>query len=121
MHEYIDNLTQALRLTPYQSDVLKQNCNKYNMGRLVKRGGVLYAPYLLHGVYAWVVKIVCGAPADLIGQNEMLVRNNRNITFCHDGYHCVKMGTYKYYADANGHAISRECFMRCTKQLKPRL
>ena len=121
MHEYIDDLTQTLRLTPYQSDVLKQNCNKYNMGRLVKRGGVLYAPYLLHGVYAWVVKIVCGAPADLIGQNEMLVRNNRNITFCHDGYHCVKMGTYKYYADANGHAISRECFMRRTKQLKPRL
>ena len=98
-----------------------RSSNKYNMGRLVKRGGVLYAPYLLHGVYAWVVKIMCGAPADLIGQNEMLVRNNRNITFCHDGYHCVKMGTYKYYADANGHAISRECFMRCTKQLKPRL
>ena len=116
MHEYIDNLTYALRLTQYQSNVLKLNHDKYNMGRLVKRGGVLYVPYMSHGLYQWIVKMLCGSQADLIGQSHILVRKNRNITFYDGGYHCVKMGTYKYYADATGRIISYEDFKRGIQQ-----
>lgn len=111
MHDYIDNLTINLRLTPYQSHVLKANHKKYNMGRLVKRGGVIYAPYINHGIYGRVLKFLYGARADLIGQNKILVQNRRNIKFMSQGFYCVKIGPYTYYADAMGRAISREVFL----------
>ncbi len=112
MQDYIDKLTYSLRLTPYQSNILKHNVNKYNMGRLIKRGGVIYAPHASHGIYAYVVKLLRGVRADLIGQNKILVRNKRNIKFCNHGYHCVTLGRFKYYADAMGHNISKDEFFR---------
>lgn len=112
MHDYINNLSFTLRLTPYQLEVLKNNVQKYNIGRIVKRGGVLYVPYASCGVVSWFIKFICGARADLIGQNKTLITNRRNIKFCKNGYHCVKIGAYTYYADASGQAISRENFLR---------
>ena len=115
MYDYIDKISFNLRLTPYQSDILKNNIQKYNMGRIVKRGGVLYVPYVSRGIFAWIAKFVCGSRADLIGQNKILIQNRRKINFYKDGYHCVKIGHYKYYADASGQAISREDFLRNIK------
>ena len=115
-HDYIDKLTFLLRLTPYQAEILKNNADKYNIGRLEKRGGVVYVPHMPQGVVSYFFKILRGVPADLIGQNKMLVKNVRNVKFCNDGYHCVQVGRYKYYADAMGHNISREQFLRRTER-----
>ena len=114
MYDYIDKLTKTLRLTPYQSYVLKNNTDKYNVSRLVKRGGVVYAPHISHGFFGYFIKLFRGATADLIGQNKILVHNKRNIKFCNDGYHCVQVGRYTYYADAMGRNISRDEFLRET-------
>lgn len=114
MYDYIDMLTRTLRLTSYQSYVLKNNMEKYNVGRLVKRGGVVYAPYNCRGFGSFFMKLFCGRRADLIGQNKVLVRNRRKIKFCNGGYYCVHIGRYTYYADAMGHNISREEFLHKT-------
>ncbi len=114
MYDYIDNITKTLRLTPYQSYVLKNNTHKYNVARIVKRGGVVYVPYLSRGFINYLIKLFCGTSADLIGQSQILVRNKRNIKFCNDGYHCVQVGQYTYYADAKGRNISRDEFLRET-------
>lgn len=115
MRDYIDNLAHNLRLTQYQSDMLKSNIDKYNMGRIVKRGGVVYVPYMAHGIFGRIAKIFCGVRADLIGQSKVLIKNKRNIKFCKNGYHYVKIGPYTYYADAYGQAISRDAFLRGIK------
>ena len=112
MHDYINTLSRYLRLTPYQSEILIRNIDKYNMGRIVKRGGVLYVPYMSRGLCGRIKKIIFGACADLIGQNKMLVTNRRNIKFCKNGYYYVKIGPYTYYADAYGRGISRSAFFR---------
>lgn len=112
MSDYINHLSYMLRLTPYQSNVLKNNKDKYNIGRLVKRGGVVYVPYVSRGIWAWCVKNLCGVRADLIGQNKILVKNRRNIKFCKNGFYCVKIGHFVYYADAMGRGISRDAFLR---------
>ena len=108
----INNLVVYLRLTPYQSQMLEHNIDKYNVGRVVKRGGVLYVPYMSRGILGWIKSIFLGVQADLIGPNKVLVRNRRNIRFFKNGYHCVKIGPYTYYADAMGHGISRDEFLR---------
>lgn len=110
MHDCINTLSQYLRLTPYQSETLIRNTDKYNMGRVVKRGGVLYVPYVSHGVLERIKNMVFGVRADLIGQNKMLVTNRRNVKFCKNGYYYVKIGPYTYYADAYGRAVSRDEF-----------
>ena len=115
MYDYIDKLSFSLRLTPYQSGILKDNFQNYNMGRIVKRGGVIYVPYVSHGLIAQLVNLIHGVRADLIGQNKILIKNKRKITFCKNGYFLIKSGRYKYYADASGQAISREDFLRSTK------
>ena len=112
MHDYVNNLSLYLRLTPYQSEILMRNIDKYNVGRVVKRGGVLYVPYISRGILGRIKKMLLGARADLIGQNKMLVTNRRNIKFCKNGFYYVKIGPYTYYADAYGRGISRSEFFR---------
>ena len=82
----INNLVVYLRLTPYQSQMLEHNIDKYNVGRVVKRGGVLYVPYMSRGILGWIKSIFFGVQADLIGPNKVLVRNRRNIRFFKNGY-----------------------------------
>lgn len=110
MHEYFNTLSQKLNLTAYQENRLKLHYDKYNISRLQKRGGLLYAPYIEHGLWGQVCKFLFGAQADLIGQNKTLLRAQRNIKFGANGYHCVKVGRYTYYADSMGCVISREEF-----------
>lgn len=115
MHNHIDNLSKNLRLTQYQSDLLKNNTHKYNIGRIVKRGGIVYVPYTPHGLFAWIAKFIFGAHADLIAPHKTLIKKQRNIKFCKNGYHCVKLGAYTYYGDAAGQAISRNEFLKNTQ------
>jgi hypothetical protein len=106
MHAYINSLAQNLNLSAYQTNKIKADYDKYNVSRLQKRGGVLYAPYVVHGFWGQVSRILFGRQADLIGPNKTLLRAQRNIKFFANGLHCVKIGRYTYYADANGNNIS---------------
>lgn len=107
MHDYTDKLLHNLNLTSYQENKIKSHCDRYNMSRLEKRGGVLYAPYVVHGFWGHVSRILFGVRADLIGQNKTLLQAQRNIKFYANGLHCVKIGRYTYYADARGNILSR--------------
>ena len=115
MYNKIDCLAQNLNLSSYQTNKLKMDYDKYNISRLEKRGGILYAPYVVHGFWGHVSSVFFGRRADLIGYNRMLLRAQRNIKFCANGYHCVKVGRYTYYANAIGDVVSRSEFMRQTR------
>ncbi len=112
MNSQLDKLSDILSLSPYQKSALAAGADKYNMSRLVKRGGVLYAPYGARGLFGTVVDFVRGPRADLIGCNKTLLHAQRGIRFYAAGYHCVRIGRFMYYADASGAAISRRVFMR---------
>lgn len=103
-------LCDAMSLNEYQRQVLQTNYSKYNMHGLVKRGGVLYAPYVQHGLWCKFKKILIGRRADLIGENKIIVQNRCGIKFNANGCHCIPVGPYRYYADNNGNAISRKMF-----------
>ena len=115
MYKRIDVLIEYLQLSQYQSSKLKTDYDKYNISRLEKRGGVLYAPYVIHGFWNKLFSIFFGRRADLIGKTKIVLRAQRNIKFCANGYHCVRIGLYTYYADADGNAVSRNEFIRNTK------
>lgn len=115
MYNKIDCLAQNLNLSSYQANKLKTDYDKYNISRLEKRGGVLYAPYVVHGFLERVYNLFLGRRADLIGQNRILLQAQRNIKFCANGYHCVKVGRYTYYADATGRVVSRNEFIHKTQ------
>ena len=115
MNNKIDCLAQNLNLSSYQANKLKTDYDRYNISRLEKRGGVLYAPYVVHGFWERVSSVFFGRRADLIGQNRILLRAQRNIKFCANGYHCVKVGRYTYYADAMGRVVSRNEFIHKTQ------
>ncbi|MBQ8294719.1 MAG: hypothetical protein IJX89_05030 [Alphaproteobacteria bacterium] len=112
MTTHFDQLAQILRLTPYQYETIKSNYDKYDMSGLVKRDGVVYVPRAPGGISERIWWLFFGAPADLIGQNKILLHHQRRIKFVANGYHCVRVGKYMYYADATGHAVSRDTFIR---------
>ena len=112
MYDYIHNLSKNLNLTQYQENKILSDYEKYNVSRLEKRGGVLYAPYVAHGFWGRVSRVLFGARADLIGKNKTLLRAQRNIRFYANGFHCVKIGRYTYYADASGQVMSQQDFKR---------
>ncbi len=112
MNPQIEKLSRMLNLSPYQSQTLVGGSDKYNMSRLVKRGGLLYAPYNMRGVFGRASDILRGRRADLIGYNKTLLRGQRGIKFYAAGYHCVRIGRFMYYADSTGAAISRRAFLR---------
>ena len=111
MDTHFDRLAHNLNLSHYQSNRLKAHYDRYNFSRLQKRGGVLYAPYAVHGFWQYVRRILLGVRADLIGQNRVLLRNQRNIKFCKNGYHSVRVGRQTYYANALGQVVSQQEFL----------
>ncbi len=115
MNERINMLVDCLNLNAYQAHKLKTNYDKYNISGMQKRGGVLYVPYMSHGLFGAIRAFLFGAPADLIGQNKVLLRAQRNIKFCENGFHCVRVGRYTYYANAAGQVVSKEEFLAATK------
>lgn len=114
MRERVDSLSYTLGLSPYQRSVLTLNHDKYNLARLVKRGGVLYAPRVVDGFWGTLRAMLFGAPADLIGESQTFVRGRRGITFCANGYHCVRDGKGMHYCDACGRMLTRDTFVRAT-------
>ncbi len=79
--ENFDKLCFIMRLTPYQRRVLESNYSKYDMSGLVKRDGVLYAPYAGRGIWARTRRVFVGRRADLIGANNVLAQNQYGIKF----------------------------------------
>ena len=116
MYGNLNNLAANLNLTDYQFSKLKTYYDRYNLSGLQKRGGILYAPYVAHSLLQKIKQFLFGAPADLIGQNKTLLQAQRKIKFCANGYHCVRVGRYVYYADAMGNVISRSEFLENTKR-----
>ncbi len=112
MHDYIHNLSENLNLTQYQKNKIISGYEKYNVARLEKRGGVLYVPYVEHGIWGRVSRVLFGARADLIGKNKTLLQAQRNIKFYANGFHCVRVGRHTYYADASGRVVSQNVFMK---------
>lgn len=110
----IDKLAQIMGLSQYQTDVLKNNTDKYDFSGLVKRGGVLYAPHQLRtkSIFEIARRALTGKSADLIGPEKMLLQGRRKIKFYAGGFHCVSIGQFKYYADKDGHAVPRDVFMQ---------
>ena len=115
MADYVNNLVDVLGLSQYQSSKLRVHYDRYNIARLETRGGVLYAPYATRNIWEYLSRIFFGVPADLIGPNKILLRAQRNIKFCANGYHSVKVGRYTYYADAGGNIVSKTEFLRNTR------
>lgn len=88
--DQIDQLTEKFQLTPYQAYILAKNGYKYDLGGLVKRGDVLYAPYrcrISSGFGDWCAKIIHGPRADLIGSDRLFVHNTRGIKLYPAGFH----------------------------------
>lgn len=115
MQDYINILSKQLNLSQYQENKLKTQSYKYDVTRLQKRGGVLYAPYVTHGLFDWCIKFLFGRPADLIGPKYVLLRAQRKVKFCANGYHCVRVGRHRYYANAFGDIVSKNEFLKNTK------
>ncbi|MDR1360872.1 MAG: hypothetical protein LBJ18_01000 [Rickettsiales bacterium] len=108
-------LSDLLRLTPYQSYILEQNGEKYNLDRLIKKGVVLYAPYRCtasRGIGDCIAKVFRGPRADLIGSDRILVRDQRGIKLFATGFFSARDGRGKYYADSNGARIEKRIFDR---------
>lgn len=111
MDAHFDRLARNLNLNNYQYNKLKAHYDKYNFARLQKRGGVLYAPYAVHGFWQCVRRFIFGVQADLIGVDRVLLRAQRNIKFCANGFHSVRVGRYTYYANAQGQVISQQEYL----------
>lgn len=104
----VDKLANSLGLNEYQTAVLRENYHKYDVSGLVKRGGVLYAPRTTgySGFRNAIYKILFGQSVDLIGRDKILLHAARHVKFMSGGYHCVRIGQYKYWADKDGNAVS---------------
>ena len=94
MNPQIEKLSRMLNLSPYQAQTLVGGSDKYNMSRLVKRGGLLYAPYNMRGVFGRASDILRGRRADLIGYNKTLLRGQRGIKFYAAGSLCSNWPLY---------------------------
>lgn len=110
----ITTLADWLNLSDYQRKILSENSDKYDLGRLEKRGGVLYAPRRADGFLRGAARLIRGAHADLIGRDRILLRARRNVKFCAGGFHRVRIGRFSYYANAAGHVVSRDAFFAAT-------
>lgn len=117
MEKNVELLSRHLNLSEFQSRVLRENCDRYDMSRLEKRGGVLYAPHRAKkgNLFERARRILRGAAADLIGADKMLVRGRCGVRFCAHGMHVVQIGKFKCYCDHTGCIISREDFYRATR------
>jgi hypothetical protein len=85
----IEMLARYLRLTPYQAYILEKNSTKYDFRRLVKRGGILYAPYRCddrRGLAEYCARMLFGPRADLIGADRILASDRRGIRFYPTGF-----------------------------------
>ncbi len=103
-------LCEQLRLSPYQSYVLENNAKKYNLDKLVKRGGILYAPHAYDdrgNLGEYLSRLLFGPRADLVGLDKMLVSGQRRVKIYSSGIFSAYRNGLKYYADAMGNRASK--------------
>ena len=112
---HLDSICGRLNLSPFQTYILHENRYKYNLARLIKRGGVLFAPYNEAGVRDKIGRILLGPRADLIGMDKMLVIGERRIKFYPMGCFSAHENGVRYYADAYGRRMHRELFVRTVR------
>ena len=114
MCKRIESISERMRLSPYQSQILLTYKYKYNLDGLRKRGDALFAPHHCNGARGTtdlLKRFWSGPRADLIGSDRMLAVDQRGIKL----YDC---GTYRasddngnpYYADMRGQPISKSLF-----------
>lgn len=106
--EQLNRLSGYLGLSAYQSYILGRNATRYDLSRLVKRGGILYAPYLPNqnnGLREDVERAIFGPRADLIGPDRMLIHNRRGIKIYSSGIYRGKENGKIYYADGFGNRV----------------
>ncbi len=109
----IDVLAHHLNLSPYQKNILEQNHDVYDIGRLVKRGRALYAPRRCNkNLFWWAREILRGRQADLIGPDFVLVKSKRGIKFHAGGIYSVRMGRDVQYGNDCGMILTRDAFNR---------
>ncbi len=108
----IEKLSYYLNLTEFQSDMLRRGADKYDISRLVVRGGVLYAPHRVCALFERARCCVMGRMADLIGKDRVLMQNRRGVRLYRDGYYQGRIGAYKYRGDKNGDMVAPDVFRR---------
>jgi len=110
----LEHISHRLRLSPYQAYILLINGHKYRLDSLMKRGDVLYAPYLCdwaRDIRDYFEKIISGPRADLIGSDKMLVIGQRGVKLYATGlYRAFDNTGRQYYADSQGHRVARSVF-----------
>lgn len=111
----VDRIAFRLHLSPYQYFILSQNCYKYDLNRLMKRGEILYAPYKCNICRDWreqIAKVFIGPRADLIGTDQVLVHDQRGIKLYSTGFYRADDNSgHAYYADSHGHRVDRNLVM----------
>lgn len=111
--EEVLNLCTQMRLSAFQCYVIQENWYKYNLQRLIKQGGVLYAPYKcpkprrLSDCFATLFH---GPRADLIGEDKMLINDQRGIKVYTDGCFSGYKNGVKYYANTFGEQTNKNPF-----------
>lgn len=71
------NLAQMLNLSPYQSAQLAAARDRYDIGRLAVKEGVVFAPVSPRGIFERATKMLFGARVDIIGRDEIISRGQR--------------------------------------------
>lgn len=110
-------LCHHLRLTPFQTYILEQNSYKYNLGRLVKRGNLVYVPYMPSGNrwMAGIARVLMGPRADLIGPDRVLACGQRGVELHANGRYVVRQGRIHHYVDTDGRLMTRQAFYKAIR------
>ena len=115
----VSALCNALHLSHYQSHILERNSNIYDLARLIKLGGNLYAPYNFSQndflAEVWL-RMFFGPRADLIGPDEMLLHDIRGIKLYPSGCFSAYIQGEKCYADRDGKRMPQRAFVRAIER-----
>lgn len=112
---HVQRLSALLRLTPYQTYILEKNCKKYDFSRLVKRGMVLYCPYLCDDkkrIVEYVARLLFGPRVDLVGPDRLIIQDQRGVRVYSSGFYSARRNGLKYYADPVNNRVARNMFWR---------
>ena len=106
----MDKLINKLRLNSFQQKALFGNPEKYDLNGLVRKGVLVYAPLANQGSGCLAGKLsrfFHGPKADLIGEDKILVSEQRGIKLYRTGFYRARdKDGRRYYADSTGKKLS---------------
>ena len=111
-------MIERMRLNKFQQNMLFGNPHRYDLAKVVKKGVVVYAPLAKksHSFIAALHNFFMGERADLIGENKILVREQRGIKLYATGFYRAKSKNgHCYYYDSVGNKISHDQFRRIVR------